>query len=119
MQHKESFLQKNCVRWLRLQHKDIITIPANADYKFAGTDTQRAIIGKRMNELGYRRGTADLYIAKANGEFHGLFVEFKADNGRQTQEQKDFEAMVTAEGYLYVVCRSVVYFIETVNNYLK
>lgn len=43
------------------------------------------------------------------GIFRGraVFVEIKTATGRQTAEQRDFEALVTARGGVYVVLRSV------------
>jgi IS4 transposase len=36
-----------------------------------------------------------------------LFVEVKIDKGKQSQSQKDFEAVAMKHGYYYAVVRSI------------
>jgi len=72
-----------------------------------------------MKAEGVLSGVADLFLMYANYEHNGLFVEVKAENGKQSEAQKDFEKRATKEGYRYVTCRSIDEFVTCVNEYLK
>jgi len=119
MRHLESKLQKACVKWLRLQYPYIRTIPANADFKFHGTSEQCAVAGRRMVDMGYCKGTADIQILISNRLFHSLFIEFKILKGKQTKEQLKFEQYCWANDFAYHVVRSFDEFREVVTNYLR
>jgi hypothetical protein len=49
-------------------------------------------------------GSADILGLMADGRF--LAVEVKSETGRQSEQQRRFEAMVTRHGGLYVLARS-------------
>lgn len=51
--------------------------------------------------------------------FAGLCIEMKTAKGRQSPEQKAWQAIVEAKGYQYAVCRSFDDFTRTVNEYLE
>lgn len=55
------------------------------------------------------KGAADLLGIWRHADGRGQFiaVEVKADNGKQTEEQRRFAALVEAKGGVYVVLRSV------------
>lgn len=116
---KEDHLQKACVDWFRLQHRNLMITSFPAGYVFGGDKTQRAITGKRMKDMGYLVGIPDLLIPHANRFYFGLFVELKTETGKLSKEQKEVIGKLEHEGYKCSVCRSVEEFIETVNEYLK
>jgi hypothetical protein len=95
----------------------LLSFPAG--YVFGGNKTKRAIIGKRMKNMGYTVGTADLFLAMPSAIYHGLFIEMKTAKGRQSPAQKDFERRALMSGYGYAICRSVEEFMETINGHLK
>ena len=119
MKRTEDIMQISCVRWFRLQYPKLLLLSFPAGYVFGGNETKRAIIGKRMKDMGYTIGTADLFLAIPSDPYHGLFVEMKTEIGRQSPAQKDFEKRAIFSGYKYAVCRTVEEFIEAINNYLK
>lgn len=55
-------------------------------------------------DTGLPPGFSDL-IALANHTIY--FIEVKAKYGQQRDEQRRFQAMVTARGYTYIVARSI------------
>lgn len=68
-------------------------------------------VGQMIDKDGRRvvfgvggKGAADL-IGMWAGRF--VAVELKTDKGRQTDEQRTFQALVTARGGVYAVIRSV------------
>jgi len=72
-----------------------------------------------MKAEGVLSGAADLFLAMPAKGFSGLFIEMKAEKGRQTPAQKDFEKRVIFGGYDYKICRSFDEFKELIINYLK
>jgi hypothetical protein len=54
--------------------------------------------------MGLKSGVSDLVVL-----FKGqvLFLELKIENGKQSNNQKSFEAEVKNLGFEYVICRSV------------
>ena len=90
-----------------------------AGYVFEGDATKRAILGRRMKEMGYMKGVPDLFIPHANRFYHGLFIEMKTEKGRLSPEQKEVIPRLEAEGYKVAVCRSLDDFITVVDGYMK
>lgn len=68
--------------------------------------------GAAMKAEGVKRGVSDIFVAVPRpraGEYAwtygGLFLELKTFTGTESDEQKEFGAAVTEQGYAYVVCR--------------
>lgn len=76
--------------------------------------------------MGRRKGVADMLLAIGgevpNTPFYanGLFIEFKdpAGKGRHDKEQKIFQQLVEAQGYVYFLCESVEAFAKRVKQHL-
>ena len=60
--------------------------------------------GKILKRMGAKAGTADIFIAIPSGDYHGLFIELKADGGRISPKQAEFLELMTKQGYLAVCC---------------
>ena len=111
--HIESQIQRNCVKWMRYQHPDVIMFHVpNGGYR---SKIEAAI----MSGEGVLKGVADLFIMHPAGDFHGLFIEIKSEKGRRTDFQRIFEANAVRAGYNYAVCRSLDEFMNAVEKYLK
>lgn len=124
MNQDEHKLQCACVQWFNLQHRDLrgllFAVPN-------GGARSKATAGKLKAE-GVVPGVADLILLvprlygghdeKGWYSTHGLCIEMKTANGRQSPEQKAWQAIVEAQGYRYAVCRSFDDFTRTVNEYL-
>lgn len=121
MKHREHDLQSACVRLFRMKWPKysglLFAIPNGA--KLAGTPLQRAKAWKRLEAEGARPGVADLFLAVPSGELAGLFIEMKTETGRQSTEQREFEADAVGAGYGYAVPRSVEQFAQIVESYLN
>lgn len=57
---------------------------------------------KRLGLLG---GVSDLILCKPCGEI--VFTEVKAEDGKQSKKQVEFQERVTALGYRYILARSL------------
>lgn len=121
--HRESDLQKACVKWFRVKYpkwrKLLFAIPNGA--VFAGTDWQRKVQGKRLKDEGAVPGAADLFLAIPSGEYPGLFIEMKIPTSKSNQspEQEEFEKSVVGMGYGYAIPRTSLQFENIVTSYLE
>lgn len=112
--HEESRIQQACVRWFRMQY------PRYARLFFAvpnggGRSKIEAAI---MKGEGVTAGVADMLLLLPSGEHPYLCIEMKTASGRQTREQKAWQADVEAVGGRYAVCRSIEDFMREIKTYL-
>jgi hypothetical protein len=126
MREEEHNIQAACVRWFNLQwpeYRGLLFAVPN------GGARSKATAGKLKSE-GVVPGVADLILLvprcfKAHDDdgwyntIHALCIEMKTAKGRQSPEQKEWQAKVEGEGYRYAVCHSLDEFMNTINNYLK
>lgn len=124
----EHDLQKECVKYFRAQY------PRIANLLFAvpnGGFRNKATAGK-MKAEGVTAGVSDLILLVPNKLFHGLCLEtkiirefvdgegkFQRKKSYQEPEQKEWQALVENQGYMYVVYRTFDEFQHIVDNYLS
>lgn len=79
--------------------------------------------GKRnfryVKSSGIKRGVADVFLSISNKKYHGLYIELKTSNGKQTKDQELFQQQVEKVGYQYKICRTANDAIGIVKQYLK
>jgi hypothetical protein len=103
----ESKIQKSCVRWLR--ERGVLV-----QHLKQGSKSYNA----RRNdyEMGCTLGAADIVIfdrvcvpgtTSANGFNRALAVEFKTLTGKQSDDQKRWQAAVERRGWAYRIVRSL------------
>lgn len=111
----EHKLQVSMVNWFRLQY------PSMRHNLFAVPNGGRrdAATGRRLKDEGVLAGVSDLILLKSNQHYGALLIETKTKKGTQRESQKEWESKITADGYKYVVVRSLDDFIKEVNDYLK
>lgn len=111
----EHRLQCACVRWFRLaypqHHHNLFAVP-NGGYRTPAT-------AAKIKAEGALPGVSDLILLIARGGYHGLLIEMKTDKGRQSEAQREWQRLIGADGYKYVVVRSIEEFIKVVNDYLN
>lgn len=113
--HEEQDLQIACVNWFRLQHPQYFRLLHHNTNEGRKTKAQ-AGIDKRM---GLQPGMPDLTLFVARKNYHALHIELKTKTGRQSENQKEMERLMTEQGYLYLVVRSIEEFMKVCNDYLK
>lgn len=113
IKHSEHDIQAACIKWFRLQY------PRLAPLLFAVPNgTNKSKTARMMFKAeGLTAGVSDLLFLLPHGGYHGLCIEMKTRTGRQSDEQKAWQAAVEARGYLYVIIRSLDEFIKTITNY--
>lgn len=131
MRRSEAALQQSCVMWFRVSYPaKRMLLQANLNgaqiapvsgpqFRKLSEEARRGIAWKRLEAQGAVKGAADLFLSIPSGELAGLFIEMKTDRGRQSDNQKAFEAAVLAEGYGYAMPRSFDEFVRVVQCYLE
>ncbi len=115
MRHIESDIQRNCVKWFRLQYADIALLLFAVPNGGARNKIEAGI----MKGEGVTAGVADMLLLLPNSEHHALCIEFKTLKGRQQDSQKRFQRKVEAYGYRYEIVRSFDEFVILIRNYLS
>ena len=113
MKQIEHHLQCSCVTWFRLQYPRLVM------FAIPNGGARSVTTGAMLKAEGVLAGVADLFLMFPVKLFHGLFIEMKTDKGRQSESQKEFQAVAETNGYKYVVCRSFEDFKNEILTYLK
>lgn len=112
---EEHLIQCECVRAFRYKYPklrhNLFAIPNGARRDKA--------TGSKLKAEGVLAGVSDLIFLKPNRFYGALLIEMKTPKGRQQETQKEWERKITADGYKYVVCRSVSEFMQEIDDYLK
>lgn len=72
----------------------------------------------RFKRAGVKSGVPDICLPVARGEFHGLFIELKAMDGKLSENQLCWIGALIRQGYLAVKCRGFEEARQTVEEYL-
>ena len=119
MREEEHQIQSACVRWFAYQHPELkgllFAVPN-------GGARNKATAGKLKAE-GVVAGVSDLILLVPRiifgvAQWHGLCIEMKTAKGRQSPDQKEWQAKVESKGYKYAVCHSLDEFINEIEDYL-
>ena len=114
MNNIESKMQCACVRWFRLAHHRL----ASLLFAVPNGGARSAITGAILKAEGVTKGVADLLLLVPNSTYHGLCIEMKTKQGHQSPSQKAWQSEVEAQGYKYIVVRSLDQFMGEVTRYL-
>lgn len=112
---EEHRLQCACVQWFRLQHPDW----AHLLFAVPNGGRRDKVTGGKLKAEGVTAGVSDMILMIPRGGFHAMCIEMKTPKGRQSQQQRQWQRLVAAQGYRYIVCRSVEEFISQINDYLQ
>lgn len=112
---EEHLLQVACVQWFNLQHHDM----SGLLHAVPNGGRRDKTTGAKLKAEGVVAGVSDLELKVARHGYHGLCIELKTPKGRQSQQQIRWQSLVEAQGYKYIIVRSVQDFIEQINSYLQ
>lgn len=107
----ESRTQQAIIKYSKLSHIDVFSIPNGADVS--------AVNRTRLKGEGLLPGVPDLFFPIANKGFHGLFMEVKSNKGKLSKEQKTVMKKLTENGYKCVVVFSLDNAIKEIESYLR
>lgn len=85
----------------------------------AGDKIQRARQMNRLKSQGMKKGVLDVFLPKAKGIFHGMYLEMKFGKNTMTKEQKEFAIDIAAEGFCMFTCYNSEQAIEATKLYLN
>lgn len=57
-----------------------------------------------LKRQGVKAGVPDLCLPVARCGFHGLYIELKVGDNKQTENQKEWQKLLNEAGYLSIVC---------------
>jgi hypothetical protein len=75
--------------------------------------------GARLKAMGLKSGVPDICLPAARGNYHGLYIELKAQEGAPTTAQTDFLIAVRKQGYCSYICFGAEKAIEIIREYLE
>lgn len=112
---EEHRIQCACIQWFRYQYPhmrhNLFAVP-NGGHR-------DKVTAAKMKAEGVLPGVADLILLKPNAHHGALLIEMKTRTGRQADTQRSWQHLIQADGYKYVVCRSLDDFMREVNAYLS
>lgn len=115
MRHRESNLQKACVTWFRYQFpglRNMLFAVPNGGYR---SKVEAGI----MKAEGVVPGVSDLILLVPMGGYGALCLEMKDAKGKQSKSQREWQLETEKVGNKYAVCRSIIEFMNVVNEYLN
>ena len=113
----EGRIQAECFAWFwntYPQYRKLLFHVPNENDRADSNIIQGAI----RKSLGVVSGVADLLLLVPSGRYHGLCIEMKDEKGRQKPAQAEWQAIVEAQGYKYIICRSLEQFKIIIKEYL-
>lgn len=121
----EDSLQKLEIKWFDLQYptmtKLLFAIPNGGGYRHivGKNGVKFSPEGKRMKEMGTRKGVLDLLFMEPRGSYTGLWIENKVEDNEMDKDQKEFAALARARRYKVVEVRTIEQFMNAIIGYLK
>lgn len=115
MRHDESNIQIACVRWFRLQYPSL----ASLLFSVPNGGRRDRVTGAILKAEGAVAGVADLLLLQPTLHYHGLAIEMKTPKGRQSPEQKAWQAEVERVGYKYAVAHRFEEFRDLIVDYFN
>jgi len=94
----EDQIQAEIFKWYRNNH------PENLIFSVPNGGTRNIREATLLKATGVTAGVSDLIVIKQN---EVIFVEVKTEVGKQSKEQKAFEAKVQSLGFKYILVRSL------------
>ncbi len=116
--NEESRMQQSLCSWWVMKCREY-GVPEILLYAVPMGGRRDARTGAIMKREGARAGAPDLVLDVPRGQFHGLRIELKKEDGVVSDEQRAFLKALVEQGYACRVCYSVRSAIQTVDDYLK
>lgn len=120
MVHAEHNSQCAVIAWCNLQScteprlEMIFAIPNGAHLGMGGPRKCA-----RLKAEGLKPGVPDLFLAAANEDYFGLFIEMKSPTGVTSKAQVEWIAKLATRGYRVAVCRTALEAIDVIREYLN
>lgn len=111
-------LQAECFKdaWNTYPETRRLLFHVENELNMAGNNSR---LGAIRRAEGIVKGVSDLILLIPRGGYHGLMIEMKNTDGYQSRDQKDWQALVEAQGYRYEVVRTKDAFMSLLAEYLN
>ena len=76
-------------------------------------------MGKLLKLAGVKKGVPDLHLPVPRGQYHGLYIEMKDEDGMATSEQLWWGVELMEQGYYCEVCHGYQSAIRVIEWYLN
>ena len=73
-------------------------------YAIPNGGERNAAVAGRLRAEGVKSGVSDICLPFSRQGYHGFYIEMKKPGGKESNNQKEFGAFVTEQGYLYKCC---------------
>lgn len=83
-----------------------------------GGQRHKAVAAK-MKATGTKRGVPDIFLPQPIDRWHGLFVELKKPGGKPSDEQVDWNRVLTVKGYRVYLCEGWEHAARSLQFYLE
>ena len=111
----EEAIQKTVIQWVRshpyFKGKEGLVL------HFPSEGARSPVFGKKLKDMGFRAGIADLLIAMPRRGYGGAWLELKSKKGKLSPAQKEFLDNMQQQNYFTAVCYSIEGAIEMIEWY--
>lgn len=119
MAASEARHQMNVIRWsqqpsIRSRWPELALL-----HHIPNGGTRDAVEAKHLKDQGVKRGVPDLCLPVPRGQYHGLYIEMKAETGRTSPEQDWWGERLLGQGYMWEVCHGYRSAISVLEWYLS
>ncbi len=111
----EADIQSSCLTWFRLQYPKLTKLL----FHVPNGEKRDKITAAKLQRVGVIAGVSDLILLIPKKGFASLCIEMKTPKGKQSDSQKEWQAMAELANNKYVICRSIEEFMNEVNAYLR
>lgn len=118
MRYLEDKLQMACRYWFDMQYPRLALLLHHSPNEGRLMHTARD--GAKRKAMGVRAGFPDFVLLVATERSPYLCIELKAEKGRQSEAQKNYQKAVEENGGgEYIICRTLDEFKAAIEDYLK
>lgn len=119
MAASEARHQMNVIRWsqqpsIRSRWPELALL-----HHIPNGGSRDAVEAKHLKDQGVKRGVPDLCLPVPRGQYHGLYIEMKAETGRTSPEQDWWGERLLGQGYMWEVCHGYRSAISVLEWYLN
>jgi hypothetical protein len=111
---EEHRIQVACFNWFNVQYPKFRGLL----YHVPNGGWRDKVVAAKLKAGGVVPGVADLALDMARGGYHGMKIELKTAKGKQSPAQREWQRLVEAQGYRYIICHSLDEFKKEIDGYL-
>lgn len=111
--------QANVIKWSQQPHIRAKWPDLKLLFHIANGGSRDAIEGKHLKQQGVKPGVPDLCLPVARGQYHGVYLEMKAEKGKLSSSQVWWISALANQGYSCNVCYGWQQAVEFLEWYLS